>query len=442
MTYGGNLSDQTRKSTPTQTRVNVSTSSAYAEWKKKQEQAAQQQAAAYRANQVALAQARKKRIEQENAARMAQLQKQQAAYQQNEAYKAKQLQQVYQKQMKVKAGDTAESLAKKAGTTADVVAGSVSGSLRPGQVINVPTTYDDGNELDRLMRSQALSTGQAGRVTGNELDLDEINKYMGPVYQGLGMGIPGLGNQMQQWGTRLLPTISKALGRLAIRAGQGTESPWFNPEQERFTQMGEELVGQGDMWQGSPEWYKAIGEDMPRADLEQYNVDRRIPGGIHDQIAAAEAEAQQQRSLFATTMRYTGQALMYAWDRMVSGDPDWQRYISNSDGEVVMTLTDGRWEHPMKEQFNDEQWEKILSLGFVETSPGFWEVPTLVEPDFGMGGFSFPGFDSGGFGGFGGGDYEYLSRGGQQRKKAGGGASTGDTYRVFAEGVPSPHWRI
>jgi hypothetical protein len=159
-------------------------------------------------------------------------------------------------------------------------------------------------------------------------------------------------------------------------------------------------------------------------------------------MRAEISKAQQDKALFGMTMRYTGQALDYAHQAMVSGDPDWQKYISNSDGEVVMYLTDGRWDSgPMWEQFSPAMREKIYELGFLEVEEGLWMYPSLEEADYGMGDYSFPGY-GGGFGGFGGGDYKYLSRGGQLRRKQGGGVSEGERYRIFPEGVSPAHWRI
>ena len=127
---------------------------------------------------------------------------------------------------------------------------------------------------------------------------------------------------------------------------------------------------------------------------------------------------------------------------MDSGEEDWRKYISDSDGNIVMALTDGRWDTgPMREQFSPDMWSKVEELGFVEIEDGLWMVPQVLDAGYGMGDYSFPGY-GGGFGELGGGDYEYLSRGGVLRRKKGGGISTGERYRIFPEGVSPTHWRI
>ena len=153
-------------------------------------------------------------------------------------------------------------------------------------------------------------------------------------------------------------------------------------------------------------------------------------------------EAKLDKSLFAQSMRYTGQALAYAWEAMTKGDEDWKRFLSDSEGNVVMYITEGDlWDSgPMKDQFSPEMWNKVEEMGFVEIETGLWMMGGLEPADYGMGGYTYPGY--GGLGGFAGGDYEYLARGGQLRRKRGGGVSTGDRYRIFPEGISPSHWRI
>ena len=323
--------------------------------------------------------------------------------------------------------DTPESIAAQYGIEPSAVGADIT-RLRPGQQIDIE--YQDIRDEQR----QGYQPPEAGA---------------GPILPGVAAAGPAFAQQMLKWGTGAMPTVMRALARFGIAAQEpgpldralGLEIPEW---QQQAGQALEALGPQAAELEGSAEFQRFIsGQPTPRADLSAYNVARQVPGGIHDQMAAAVSEAQMGKSLFATTMRYTGQALGYAYDAMISGDPDWQKYISDSDGNIVMALTDGRWDTgPMLENFSPDMLEKIQEMGFVPIEEGLWMVPTLEEAEYGMGGYSFPGYGGGFGGGGGGGDYEYLSRGGVMRRKEGGGVSTGERYRVFPEGVSPAHWRI
>lgn len=327
----------------------------------------------------------------------------------------------------VRRGDTAESIASQYGVSPQDVASRVT-SLRPGQRL----------EFERPRFDTEVPPGAQGQPGA------------GPIPLAMARNTLATGDFVP-WVTRniagLMPTVMRALSRFGQMSQQpgrldqflGLEIPDW---QMNAAQQLEGLGQTADEIEQSQEWQRMVAGGVPRADLSKYEADRLANEPIFQQIAEMERMAQIERGIFASTMRYTGQALAYAYDAMASGDPDWQRYISNSDGEVVLYLTDGRWESgPMIENFSPDMLEKIQAMGFIETAPGFWEMPRLEPPDYGMGGFEFPGF--GGYGGFGGGgDYEYLSRGGQMRRKEGGGKSGGDAYRIFPEGVPATHWRI
>jgi hypothetical protein len=408
---------------------------AEADYRRRQREA--QQAAQRRRNQVE----QQARIAEQRRREAIERQRN-AAQQRSDAMRARRL-----ARHTVKKGETAESIAGKYGASAREVAGAVPGSLRPGQRIQVP---------DYTHEEARMGMAPRGGVAGGG----------GAVVPGIINTLP-MGRQILKWGTALTPTIQRALGRFIQHAAPADQAELdrnrqlFNwddttpyPGRVDYGDYGQALYEEANALEQSRQFNLLMGNEIPRADLAEYNEQRRIPGGIHDQIAAEQDQARFEKANFASMMRYTGQGIAYAYEAMISGDPNWMDYITAQNikdeygndltGIVTMTITDGRWEQgPMREQFSDEMWEKVEALGFVETAPGFWEVPMLEPPDFGMGGFSFPGFDSGlGFGGGGGGDYEYLSRGGQMRRKSGGGSSTGQTYRVFPEGVPPAHWRI
>jgi hypothetical protein len=240
---------------------------------------------------------------------------------------------------------------------------------------------------------------------------------------------------------RALARIGEAFGGETDPLGVPYEAGPFGEGPQRAAEWLQAFGPMAEDMEETTAFKLATGQEIEPADLSAYNELRQPPGGIHDQIAASIDEAKLQQGLFATTMRYTGQALSYAYEAMQKGDPDWQRFLKDSEGNVVMAITDKRWDYgPMWENMSPIMRDRIEEMGFVQVEPGLRMIPTFEEPGYGMGGYEFPGY--GGFGGGYGGDYEYLSRGGQQRRKRGGGVSTGERYRVFPEGVPPAHWRI
>ena len=348
--------------------------------------------------------------------------------------------------------DTPESIAKQDGIEPSAVGKDVA-RLRPGQRLTfdalapapaegaqvpAPAQYQDISDAER-----AGYQTEAGRYTGDVTPAWE--GVMGAMESFAQYG--GLQGKLAKQGAKLMPTLMSALGRIGITLGEGG-GEFFGADTQAMGEWGEQMTQYGEEMAGSPAYMSFVGAEMQQADLSRYNVARRVPGGIHDQMEEAITEAQQAKGNFGGMVRYTGQALAYAHEAMVNGDPDWRKILESTmpgrEGEITMFLTDNRWDTgPMWEQFSPEMRENILELGFVEVEPGLWMMPTLEEADYGMGGFEFPGY-GGGFGGFGGGggDYEYLSRGGVQRRRAGGGVSAGERYRIFPEGVSPAHWRI
>ena len=314
----------------------------------------------------------------------------------------------------VKKGDTAESIGAQYGLEPSRVAGQVP-RLRPGQRL----TFDP----------------RAERV-------GEAPARGGPFAPALAATGPAFAQKLLQFGVGAMPTVMRALarfGEISQEAGPLDRALGGLPDWQ--TQAAQQLEALGPAAAGletSPEFQRYLGGDVP-PELEPSR-----PGGIQTQMTAAVDQAKLEQGLFAHTMRYVGSQLGYAYGAMIEGDPDWDRYLKDSAGNIVMVLTDGRWDRgPMKEQFTPEMWGKVEEMGFVEVEEGLYMVPTMEAPGYGMGGYEFPGYGGGyGLGGGGGGDYEYLSRGGILRRKEGGGVSTGERYRVFPEGVSPAHWRI
>ena len=325
----------------------------------------------------------------------------------------------------VGAKDSAESIGARYGLPPKDVAGMVP-RLRPGQRLTL--------EVPQAIQREDRPTREVPQPEGGA----------GPILPGVSAAGPVMAQQFIQGAVGAMPTVARAIARF------GEATAWWDeqlgistPARQDFAQQLQALGPQATELEESREFKLATGQEIPRADLSQFNEQRQIPGGIHDQMEAAIDEAKGEWGQFGATMRYTGQALATAHEAMLAGDPDWQRYLSDSEGNVNMFLTDGRWDTgPMKEQFSPEMWENIQELGFFEVEDGLWMIPSIEEEGYGMGDYAFPGYGGGyGFGG-GAGEYEYLSRGGVLRRKAGGGVSTGERYRIFPEGTSPAHWRI
>lgn len=387
----------------------------------------QEEARRRAANQARVRDAQARRAQSEQQARIAEQQRrQQATAQQRRTQDITQRRIQRARQHTVKKGDTPESIASTYGVEPSAISGQVP-RLRPGQRIPVP-----------------------------QADLGQYNEQRREGYQpqgGGGVVQPGIiptmpaAQSMMQWGIGALPTVAKAINRLAKYIGRDYGGPDF-PQPEGVTRVTGAIADYtepSDQLETSRAFQLATGQDIERTNLAQYNEARRIPGGVHDQMEADVAQAEFDKGNFAAGMRYTGQALAYAWEAMSKGDPNWRQYLESTmpgqEGQIVMVITDGRWDTgPMREQFTDDMWNKVEELGFEMVEDGLWMMPQILPPDYGMGDYSYPGY-GGGYGG-GGGDYEYLSRGGEMRRKAGGGVSSGERYRVFPEGVAPAHWRI
>jgi hypothetical protein len=362
----------------------------------------------------------------------------------------------------VKKMDTAASIGKQYGLSAQEVARLVP-TLRPGQVLSVQQRTALRNQTEQQARMQDdFQVEQADLSQYNEQRrLQALGQgYQGPDTGGGGLVQPGIAlptspflGQFAQYATGAMPMVMRVLSRFGQLSQQPTafdEAIGGLPDwQVQAAQELEELGPKASELEESIQFKLATGQEIPVADLAKYNQMRTENEPIFEQMAKEQEQAQLDWGNFASGMRYTGQALSLAYDAMESGDPDWKRFISAQNitdefgndltGQVVMAITDGRWDYgPMWENFSPEMREKIQAMGFVETEPGLWMMPTLEPADYGMGGYEFPGF--GGFGG--GGDYKYLSRGGEARRLRGGGQSTGERYRVFPEGVSPAHWRI
>jgi hypothetical protein len=319
----------------------------------------------------------------------------------------------------VQRNDTAETIAKQYGLDPRAIADQVP-RLRPGQRIPINVRTEVRRRIEDAARLQAEQqaprefTGHREAI-GQRFFSSEIDKWayenitkrldglVGPI-SGLARGVTGLA----------VAGVDAALGGGPGGQQAQVTSP-FAPYTGEFTGH-REAQGQFD------------GEMFPPDPFEQEKVDK---------------------GNFIAGMRYAGQSLAIAYDLMLNGE-DYSHIVMGGTGMFEgagLYLTSAEFNGgtgaPMWEQFSPEFQEKILELGYREVEPGLWVPFTVEPPDYGMGGWSYPGYGGGyGFGGGGGGDYEYLSRGGQLRRKRGGGTSEGQAFRVFPEGVSPAHWRI
>ena len=379
------------------------------------QRAAEQHQAALRARQ----QAAHSKAKAADRARAAQLKQQQATEAAKAAAarradtaryrdRAKQL-----RDIKVKRGDTAESLAKQYDVDPRLIAGAVT-NLRPGQTISITDrTAIRGAIEDQSRIEQQLADIRAPRETAEIAD---------PA-----MGATPFSNWIKEH--ILTPLNEKRIDIEEATIFKGREEERAR-EEEYLRSIYYPLGYRGDPIEDTPEMVEA----------------RRMRDTLPEGMTVPEyTQAIRERSNFGLTMRYTGNAFTEAL-RLQNAGEDYGHIVAGGTGQFegnVLWVTSAAWNNgegdPMMEQFTPEMWEKIIGLGYQEVEEGLWVPVGLEPPGYGMGGYGFPGY-GGGYGG--GGDYEYLSRGGQQRRKAGGGQSRGERVRVFPEGVAPAHWRI
>ena len=374
--------------------------------------------------QSARAQAQARRAASEQAARIAQQQARAAATSQAaDAARAA-------KGHTVRRGDTAETIANQYGVSAKSIADQVK-TLRPGQRISVSqrTAIRGGietqarlkQELDDLRKPQAGSTIPDPALGATPFS-NWIKEHILTPLNETRMGIENrtifradgeLRDDRQAWlESQLFPSgveegpIGAGYDDPSVEPGSAQRYPDYSDAKEQFVRafMAE--------------------EGMTRDEYEQY---------------------AQERGDFGVTMRYTGSALGEALRLQTEGE-SYDHIVAGGTGIFegnVLYITSRAWNNgqgdPMWEQFSPAMQEKIIGLGYKEIEPGLWIPMETQPPDYGMGGYGFPGY-GGGFGG--GGDYEYLSRGGVDRRRQGGGESRGERVRIFPEGISPTHWRI
>ena len=318
--------------------------------------------------------------------------------------------------IQVKRGDTAESIAKEYNLDPRLVAGAVT-NLRPGQTISITDrTAVRGAIEDQAKMEQRLGELRAPR---------EIAKIPDPA-----LGATPFSNWIKEH--ILVPLNEKRIDVEEATIFKGREEERAR-EEESLRSMFYPLGFRGDPIEDPPEMVEA----------------RRIRDTLPEGMTIPEyTQALQERQEFSSTMRYTGNAFMEALLLQEAGE-DYGHIVAGGTGQFegnMLWITSAAWNNgegdPMMEQFSPQMWDKIIGLGYEMVEEGLWLPVHAVPPDYGMGGYSFPGYGGGYGGGGGGGDYEYLSRGGILRRKKGGGESRGERVRVFPEGTAPSHWRI
>ncbi len=317
----------------------------------------------------------------------------------------------------VKRGDTAESIAKQYGVKPKDISDQVQ-SLRPGQSLRIPGR-------NPLAERRAPSPGAA------------------PIQQAaIVQPTMTMAENVLRLGQGATPMVLRVLSKFGYAS---STPPALFPEGDPFggnpPEQTDYLRGLDEVAAGietSREFQLATGQDVPRADLSQYNELRQIPGGIHDQMQDTIANAMLDKQNFNRSMADVSLQVTAGWDAMMKGDPEYSKFLK--DVPFTSAAFNQGTGLPMMEAMGQVQRDQLADMGYREVETGLWVPMGLEEPDYGMGGYSFPGY--GGGGGYGGGEYEYLSRGGIQRRKQGGGASGGERQRIFPEGVSPAHWRI
>ena len=378
--------------------------------------------------QSARAQAQARRAASEQAARIAQQQARAAKAKAADAARAAKQQPASHT---VKVGDTAETIAKQYGVSPKSIADQVQ-HLRPGQRVPIGTRTAIRSRIEqqaRIAQGRLDAAGGPGGVRGRQFSGHDVAELQGQ-----------LRGPMDAW---VYNNITKPLGKFGEPVGDFLQQTPFEtfgltegamqPPDQSYAQATEALDERRFRARGG-----GHDPDAKEAFIQKFMAEEGMTRTEYQQYA-------QERGDFGVSMRYTGTALAEAF-RLQSNDESYDHIVQGGTGQFegnVLYLTSRAWNNgegdPMWEQFSPQMQEQIIGLGYQEVEPGLWIPMELQPPDYGMGGFGFPGY-GGGFGG--GGDYEYLSRGGVSRRKQGGGESRGERVRIFPEGISPTHWRI
>jgi hypothetical protein len=186
-------------------------------------------------------------------------------------------------------------------------------------------------------------------------------------------------------------------------------------------QIGDIVPGEGQVIGRSPKTGEPVYGEEPKGEIH--------PELLTQEFAQEQIEEQIARGNFGSMMRYTGQALQYAWE---TGDTSVLKGTGQF-GDQSIYLTDF-----MLSQFTPDQVGKIIGMGYYQVEPGLWVLMDVEEPGYGMGGWEYPGYGSGAY------EEKTFSKGGSSggRGGAGGVRTRMESGQLYAGNTPRTAWRI
>jgi hypothetical protein len=368
----------------------------------------------------------------------------------------------------IKKGDTPESLALRFGTTPQAIADQTKGrGMKPGtiQTYDVPAQGPDvtqpagggtgggagGGQPDILQPSYLdQMLGGAEPQGPQQPDSTATAGFVMPGMAGVGI-IQEVANGFLDWIKSNVATSQTDQGTILDPFGisgfaspvEGREQTFAEARSDFFDVMGPtsfNAIGpeigpeqdiprfqQGPFGDAEVEPNYMLGEPKvpPSAEItnEQMAIinDRKRDMEIRDSVTRhydALDDAQRELSSKVAGLRYTHQALAYAW---TTGDmslrpnylTEWE-FLNLSPDQQMMVQDD---------------------LGYV------WDGEKFVPQDLPEEGYGMGGFDMGGFGG-GVGEYKQPIYTGARRGTRQGGESRGTGGRLTAGYTPASHWRI
>ena len=201
------------------------------------------------------------------------------------------------------------------------------------------------------------------------------------------------------------------------------------------------------------EWYNKRDEDIRREGVGAINPTLDIASGVPDIYLPSRRDTEDvpyvdtQRDLDKRNMG----RLQKQYQQKAKNAFDFQVRVHSLRGKYRMaeeawfeddmslrpdSFTD--WE---LSQFSKHVQDRILNeLGYHRDAEGKWVPNEILDEDYGMGGYSFPGYGAvGGGGGVGG---ALTGRGSSYGGRKSGGRSRLSSSKMFAGSVPRSHWRV
>ena len=303
-------------------------------------------------------------------------------------------------QVSIKKGDTAEGLAARYGTTPQAIAQQTKGKMVAGQVLDLDVP-------DTRRQAGPITPAIAG-VGITEKIVQEFSEFIGGLFGGREQIDPATGYaQLEQGLTDTLADVGEFHAE-GDRLGGATEDAWQRGLYAR-EQTPEEIQQSIDP---TADW--AAITDRSR-DIEMKEQLQGDYGALRDY--------QQELSLKVYSMRYTHQALGYAW---TSGDMSLRPNY----------LTQFEWDNLSA----DQKMKVQDDLGYVYDPISEVYVPLdMPEEGYGMGGY-----DYGDYGGVGGAVDDYVPpryTGSSLQIQVGGRVTRGGG-RLTTGYVPASRWRI